>query len=108
MSKLTDKQIEAIAETMKEELGDEYEDVTPLLRRTITVGKLRQALEGLQDNLPIELEIVLEVNDDGDCTAQPGFAIHSFSTGDRFTLVGALPGNSEAYAQAFEIDKDRH
>jgi hypothetical protein len=108
MLKLTEKQIEDISETMKEELGDQYEDVRPILQRTFTVGKLRKALEGLDDSLPVELEIVLEVSDEGDCTAQPGFAIHSFQSEDRFTLVGALPGNSESYAEAFEIDKDRH
>ena len=110
MLKLTDSQIQEITESMRQELGANQEEITNILKRAMTVGDLKKALENVDENLPVELEMVLEITPDGDCAAQPGLAIHHYQVqkGDdgypRFTLVGAQPQNAEAYAEAFELD----
>jgi hypothetical protein len=109
MNHLTDKQIEKISKTLREEQGANAEEIQHVLRRTLTVGALKQILTQFEDNLPVELEVVVEVNEDGDCTAQPGLAIHHYRVTDeddgypRFTLVGAPPQLAESYAEAFEL-----
>ncbi|MBC7466144.1 MAG: hypothetical protein H7256_09130 [Bdellovibrio sp.] len=110
MLNLTQEQIAEITESMRQENGANAEEVANILKRVLTVGDLKKALANVDDSLPVELEIVLEISDDGDCAAQPGLAIHHYQIrkGDdgypRFTIVGAQPQNSEAYAEAFELD----
>ncbi len=93
-----------------QELGANAEEVSNILKRTMTVGELKKALVNVDDNLPVELEVVLEITEDGNCAAQPGLAIHHYQVraGEdgyaRFTLVGAQPQNAEAYAETFELD----
>ncbi|MFN8847827.1 MAG: hypothetical protein ACK5W9_13330 [Bdellovibrionales bacterium] len=110
MLNLSQEQLAEISESMRQEHGANTEEIASILKRAMTVGDLKKALENVDNNLPVELEIVLEITADGDCAAQPGMAIHHYQVrqGDegypRFTLVGAQPQNAEAYAEAFEID----
>ena len=110
MLNLSKKQIEEITESMRQENGANTEEISCLLRRAMSVGDLKKILAMVDDSLPVELEVVLEITEDGQCAAQPGLAIHHYQVqpGDdgypRFTLVGAQPQNVEAYAEAFEID----
>ncbi|MBC7742551.1 MAG: hypothetical protein H7061_10150 [Bdellovibrionaceae bacterium] len=93
-----------------QELGANSEEVTNIIQRAMTVGDLKKILENVDDALPVELEVVLEITEDGNCAAQPGLAIHHYQVrkGEdgyaRFALVGAQPQNAEAYAEVFEID----
>lgn len=113
MLNLTKDQIAEMTESMKQELGANAEEIANILKRTLTVGDLKKVLENVDEALPVELEIILEITPEGDCSAQPGLAIHHYQVrkGDdgyaRFTLVGAQPQNSEAYAEAFELDTTR-
>lgn len=113
MLNLSKDQIAEMTELMRQENGANAEEVENLLKRAMTVGDLKKALEKVDDSLPVELEIVLEITPEGDCAAQPGLAIHHYQVqkGDdgypRFTLVGAQPQNAEAYAEAFELDINR-
>lgn len=99
-----------MAELIKQENGANLEEVSQIMKRMMTVGDLKKVIAGMDDSLPIELEVVLEITEDGDCSTQPGLAIHHYQVqkGDdgyaRLTLVGAQPQNAEAYATAFEID----
>lgn len=110
MLNLSPEQLAEMTESMRQELGANQEEIANILKRAMTVGDLKKALANVDDNLPVELEIVLEITEDGDCAAQPGLAIHHYQVqkGDdgypRFAIVGAQPQNAEAYAQAFEID----
>ena len=110
MLKLTDSQVKEMTESMRQELGANSEEIANILKRAMTVGDLKKALANVDDNLPVEVEIVLEITPEGDCAAQPGLAIHHYQVqkGDdgypRFTIVGAQPQNAEAYAEAFELD----
>lgn len=110
MSRLSDKQMEKISETLKQEQGANLEEIHQVLQRTMTVGALKQILEKLDDSLPIELEVVMEITDEGDCSAQPGLAIHHYLVQDgddgfpRLTLVGTPPQLAQAYAEAFELE----
>lgn len=110
MLNLSQDQIAEMTESIRQEHGANAEEIASILKRALTVGDLKKALENIDDNLPVELEVVLEITADGDCAAQPGLAIHHYQVrkGDegypRFTLVGAQPQNSEAYAEAFELD----
>ena len=110
MLNLSKEQLAEMTETMRQEHGANAEEIASILKRTMTVGDLKKALENVDESLPVELEIVLEITPEGDCTAQPGLAIHHYQVrkGDegypRFTLVGAQPQNAEAYAEAFELD----
>lgn len=109
MSGLTPQQIETISQFLKKEHGDFEEDFNPILKRTFTVGMLKKALEGVDESLPVELEIALDISSDGVCTTQPGFAIHTYlvqEKGDgsgKLAIVGALPDNVEDYVEAFEL-----
>ena len=110
MLNLSKDQLAEMTESMRQENGANAEEVAALLKRVMTVGDLKKALENVDESLPVELEIVLEITPEGDCAAQPGLAIHHYQVqkGDdgypRFTLVGAQPQNAEAYAEAFELD----
>jgi len=110
MLNLSKDQIAQMTESMRQEHGANAEEIASLLKRVMTVGDLKKALEGADDSLPVELEVVMEITEEGDCSVQPGLAIHHYQvrTGDdgypRFALVGAQPQNAEAYAEAFEID----
>jgi len=109
MSQLTEKQIEKISEALKKEQGANAEEIHHVLQRTLTVGALKNILLTLDENLPVELEVIMEVTEEGDCSAQPGLAIHHYQVTDdddgfpRLTLVGAPPQLAEAYAEAFEL-----
>lgn len=110
MSRLTSMQIEKISETLKKEQGANSDEVHQVLQRTLTVGALKQVLSKLDDSLPVELEVILEMSEEGDCAAQPGLAIHHYEVKDdddgfaRLTLVGVPPQLAEAYAEAFELE----
>ena len=110
MSRITEKQIEKISATLKQEQGATSEEINQVLQRTLTVGALKQILSKLDDSLPIELEVVMEITDEGDCSAQPGLAIHHYLVNEdddgfpRLTLVGAPPQLAQVYAEAFELD----
>ena len=110
MSQLTEKQIERMTEAMKQEQGANTEEIQGVLKRVLTVGALKKALATVDDSLPVELEVIIEITETGDCAAQPGFAIHHYQVTEqddgfpRLTLVGAPPQLAEAYAEAFEID----
>lgn len=110
MLQLSEKQKAEMAESMRQENGANAEEIANIMNRMMTVGDLKKALAHVDDSLPVELEIVLEITEEGDCSTQPGLAIHHYQVqkGDdgyaRFTLVGAQPQNSEAYAEAFELD----
>jgi hypothetical protein len=109
MNRLSDKQIEKISQTLKKEQGANADEIHHVLQRTLTVGALKHILSRLDDSLPVELEVVVEVTEDGDCSAQPGLAIHHYEVTDeddgfpRLTLVGAPPQLAEVYAEAFEL-----
>lgn len=109
MLNLTKKQIDLISESMRQENGASHEQVLNLLKRAMTVGDLKKLLATVDDSLPVELEVVMEVTEDGQCAAQPGLIIHHYQVraGDddypRLTLVGAQPQNADLYAEAFEI-----
>jgi hypothetical protein len=113
MLNLSQEQLTEMTESMRQEHGANSEEIANILKRTLTVGDLKKALENVDNNLPVELEIILEITAEGDCAAQPGLAIHHYQVrkGDegypRFTLVGAQPQNAEAYAEAFEIDSPK-
>ncbi len=110
MLNLSKEQIAEITESMRQENGANAEEISNLLKRALTVGDLKKILATVDDSLPVELEVVLEIAEDGECSTQPGLAIHNYQVqkGDdgypRFTLVGAQPQNVEAYADAFELD----
>lgn len=110
MLNLSKEQMAEMTESLRQELGANSEEIADILKRAITVGDLKKALENVDDSLPVELEVVLEITAEGDCAAQPGLAIHHYQVrhGDdgypRFTIVGAQPQNARAYAEAFEID----
>lgn len=110
MLNLTKEQIDIISESMRQENGASHEQVLNLLKRAMTVGDLKKLLATVDDALPVELEVIMEVTEDGQCAAQPGLAIHHYQVraGDdgypRLTLVGAQPQNADLYAEAFEID----
>lgn len=110
MSRLSETQIQKISHAMKQEQGANTDEIEQLLRRALTVGDLKKILAKMDDSLPVELEVVIDVNENGDCSAQPGLAIHHYQVTEeddgfpRLTLVGAPPQMAEAYAQAFEID----
>jgi hypothetical protein len=109
MSRLTDSQIEKISATLKEEQGANADEIHQVLQRTMTVGSLKQILSKLDDSLPVELEVILEISQEGDCAAQPGLAIHHYEVTEeddgfaRLTLVGVPPQLAEVYAEAFEL-----
>lgn len=113
MSNLNPKQIELMSEAMRQEHGANAEEIQSALKRAMTVGNLKKLLNGVDDSLPVELEVVIEVTEDGNCATQPGLLIHYFQVreGDegfpRLTLVGAAPQNAEAYAEAFELDLEK-
>lgn len=102
-----------MAESMRQENGANAEEVANIMKRMMTVGDLKKILQNVDESLPIEIEVVIELTEDGDCSTQPGLAIHHYQVqkGDdgfaRFTLVGAQPQNAEAYAEAFELDISR-
>lgn len=110
MPSLSQEQMTEMSELMRQEHGANLEEVTSLLKRALTVGDLKKLLAKVDDSLPVELEVILEITAEGDCAAQPGMAVHHYQVnkGDdgypRFTLVGAQPQTIEAYAEAFEID----
>tara|TARA_B110001454_G_scaffold158569_1_gene147888 strand:- start:23567 stop:23917 length:351 start_codon:yes stop_codon:yes gene_type:complete len=110
MHNLTKEQIMVISDSMRQENGATHEEVSNLLKRAMTVGDLKKLLTTVDDSLPVELEVIMEISEDGQCTAQPGLAIHHYQvqSGDdgypRLTLVGAQPQNVELYAEAFELD----
>jgi hypothetical protein len=110
MINLSQEKLALMTESMRQESGASAEEISNILKRAITVGDLKAALSRVDDSLPIELEIVLEITENGDCATQPGLAIHYYQVKNdddgypRFTIVGAQPQNSEAYAEAFEID----
>jgi hypothetical protein len=110
MLNLSEAQIAEMTESMKQEPGANVQEIASLLKRTMTVGDLKKSLEGVDESLPVELEVVLEITPEGDCAAQPGLAVHHYQVRKddegyaRFTIVGAQPQNVEAYAEAFEID----
>lgn len=110
MSNLSKEQISVITESMRQESGANPTEIAALLKRAMTVGDLKKLLATVDDTLPVELEVILEITEQGDCAAQPGLAIHHYQVrnGDdgfpRFTLVGSQPQVVEAYAEAFEID----
>ena len=113
MLNLSQEQIAEMSESIRQEHGANTEEIASILKRVMTVGDLKKTLENVDDNLPVELEVVLEITPEGDCAAQPGLAIHHYQVrkGDegypRFTLVGAQPQNSEAYAEAFELNTSK-
>ena len=110
MSRLSDLQIQKISQAMKQEQGANADEIQQLLQRALTVGDLKKILSQMDDSLPVELEVIIDINENGDCSAQPGLAIHHYRVTEeddgfpRLTLVGAPPQMAEAYAQAFEID----
>ncbi len=110
MLNLSKEQIAVMTESLRQELGANADEISNLLKRALTVGDLKKALAKVDDSLPVELEVILEITPEGDCAAQPGLAVHHYQVreGDdgypRFTIVGAQPQNVEAYAEAFEID----
>lgn len=110
MLNLTKEQIDEITESMRQENGANAEEISSLLKRAMTVGDLKKVLATVDDSLPVELEVVIEISEDGECAAQPGLAVHHYQVqkGDdgypRLVLVGAQPQNVEAYAEAFELD----
>lgn len=113
MLRLTQEQLTEMTESMRQELGANPEEIANIIKRAMTVGDLKKVLANVDDALPVEIEVVLAITDEGDCSAQPGLAIHHYQvrTGDegypRFTIVGAQPQNCEAYAEAFELDLTR-
>lgn len=110
MLNLSKEQIAEISESMRQESGANDEEVSCLIKRAMSVGDLKRALENIDETLPVELEVILEISEEGECAAQPGLAIHHYQVrkGDdgypRFTIVGAAPQNVEAYAEAFELE----
>ncbi len=110
MNKFSKEQVDLITNSMREESGANATEIASLLKRAFTVGELKKILSSVDDSLPVELEVILEITEQGDCAAQPGLAIHHYQVqiGDdgypRFTLVGCQPQVVEAYAEAFEID----
>ena len=113
MSNLTSKQIEKMTEAMRQEHGANAEEIQSALKRAMTVGDLKKLLNGVDESLPIELEVVIEVTEEGNCATQPGLLIHHYQVREedegfpRLTLVGAPPQNAEAYAEAFELDLEK-
>lgn len=111
MSRLSENQIQKMSESMKQEQGANVEEINQLLKRALTVGDLKKVLAKLDDSLPVELEVVVEVTENGDCAAQPGLLVHHYNVTEeddgfpRLTLVGAPPQMAEAYAEAFELDQ---
>lgn len=109
MSQLTDSQIKNISEALQKEQGANLQEIDFVLQRTLTVGKLKKILAQFDDTLPVELEVIMEITEEGDCAAQPGLAIHHYEvkSGDdgfpRLSLVGAPPQLAEAYCEAFEL-----
>ena len=110
MSRLTDSQIEKISATLQKEQGANADEIHHVLQRTMTVGALKQVLAKFDDSLPVELEVIVEITQDGDCAAQPGLAIHHYEVTEeddgfaRLTLVGVPPQLAEVYAEAFELE----
>jgi hypothetical protein len=110
VSRLTDLQIKTISDTLKKEQGANLDEIHQVLQRTLTVGALKQILAKLDDSLPVELEVIVDVTDGGDCSAQPGLAIHHYEVTNeddgfpRLTLVGAPPQLAQVYAEAFELE----
>ncbi len=110
MSRLSEKQIQKMSDAMKQEQGANLQEIQSLLKRALTVGDLKMLLSKLDDTLPIELEVIVDVTEEGECAAQPGLLIHHYKVTDeddgfpRLTLVGTPPQMAEAYAEAFELD----
>ncbi|MBL7543725.1 MAG: hypothetical protein JNL11_07900 [Bdellovibrionaceae bacterium] len=110
MNKFSKEQMTEMTEIIRQESGANPTEISSLLNRALTVGDLKKLLTSMDDSLPVELEVILEITDQGDCVAQPGLAIHHYQVrkGDdsypRFTLVGCQPQIVEAYAESFEID----
>jgi hypothetical protein len=110
MSRLTEQQIQKMTDTMRQEQGANAEEIHELLERALTVGDLKKILAHFDDSLPVELEVIIDVTENGDCAAQPGLAIHHYEVTEeddgfpRLTLVGAPPQMAQAYAEAFELD----
>jgi hypothetical protein len=110
MSKFSKEQTAVITESIRQESGSNPTEIAALLKRALTVGDLKKILSSVDDSLPVELEVILEITENGDCAAQPGLAIHHYQVraGDdgfpRLTLVGCQPQVVDAYAEAFEID----
>ncbi len=110
MLNLTKEQLEVMTNSMREELGASPEEVSNIVKRALTVGELKKVLATMDESLPVELEVILEITEEGDCAAQPGLAVHYYQVTNeddgypRFTLVGAQPQTVEAYAEAFELE----
>jgi hypothetical protein len=110
MLNLPKEQLARMTESMRLEHGANAEEVSNLLKRALTVGDLKKVLANVDDSLPVELECILEITEEGECSVQPGLAVHYYQVRNdddgypRFTLVGAQPQNVEAYAEAFELD----
>lgn len=110
MLNLTKEQMAELSESMRTEHGANATEVAQLIKRAMTVGDLKKILQTVDDSLPVELEVILEISAENDCAVQPGLAIHHYQVREddqsypRFTLVGSQPQTVEAYAEAFELD----
>lgn len=107
MSSLSDKTIQQICAYEKQELGQDYEDLTPTLKHTLTVGDLRKALEGVDEKLPVALEIMVD-RDEQAWFSEMGFVVKAYPTAgggpgsERFLLNAALPEHVEDFLGEFE------
>lgn len=71
---LSKKAIQTQIENYEEMMGDDYRDLSKVLKSAMTVGELKEILEEMDDSLPVRLD-VLRVEKNGDLSAEEGFLL---------------------------------
>lgn len=103
---ISEKTIQEICAHEQRELGGDYVDLRPTLRRALSVGELRKALDGLDDSLPVSIEIMVD-HDGGNWFSESGYAVQAYETDPsvtgvaRFQVGAAAPEHLEAFMQEF-------
>ncbi|MGE3683080.1 MAG: hypothetical protein AB7G93_15265 [Bdellovibrionales bacterium] len=109
-SGLSGDKIEGIIDAYKQNMGDDYEEIRPVLRETLTVGQLRERLKGENPALPVKVQIVKEV-DGSSWSADDAFAIDAFNAyasehEQYFILDGCVPSVIEQYKKLLNDDEE--
>lgn len=102
--------MEKLIQEEKELQGEQYVDVQPVLERTLTAGELLKALQGVDPELPLLLEIAVGEVEDTQSTPprkalalETAYLLNVFETGQaapRLVLSGCLPQVFETFAES--------
>lgn len=100
---LNDKRINALVKQAETE-GVEG-NIRGVLQRAVTVGELLEYLRKLDPNIPVEVEIPVEINGADEMISEVGFVVDIFKTegetkdGEVLTLLACKPDQFEPYME---------